>query len=101
MPRKNHYAPEFLLKGWCNPQNGKLTIYQRRHGRVVSSERTPEYTAFEYDLYSYDAVPPEERHALEARFMTPHVDSPAAIIVNKLIQRGTTELTTDEMREFS
>jgi hypothetical protein len=101
MPRKNHYAPEFLLKGWCNPQNGKLTIYQQRDGRVVTSERTPEYTAFEYDLYSYADVPPEKREALETDFMTPHIDTPAATILKKIIELGTTELTANERSIFT
>ena len=69
----HHYVPQFLLRGWCN-NNGKLTVYSRRQGRVVISERNPRGTGFESDLYTYDHVSGEERHTIGRDFMTPGID---------------------------
>jgi hypothetical protein len=97
--QKNHYVPQFLLRGWCN-EDGKLTVYSRRQRRVVTSERTPRATAFEPNLYAYDDVPSEKRHAIENEFMTPKIDTPAACIVKKILSGGTA-LTNDERSEFT
>jgi uncharacterized protein DUF4238 len=99
-PRDNHYVPQFLLSRWCD-RRGKLTVYARRQGRVVTSELSPRSTAFEPDLYSYEGVSAENRHAIEANFMTPHIDTPAASIVQKIVDGGLTGLTTDERSHFT
>jgi hypothetical protein len=98
--RDNHYVPQFLLEGWCNA-DGKLTVYSRRHGRVVASELKPRSTAFETNLYAYHAVPPEKRHAIENEFMSPKIDAPAALIVEKILKGRFTELTIDERSDFT
>jgi hypothetical protein len=96
----HHYVPQFLLRGWCN-EHGKLTVYSRRQGRVVTSERTPRATAFETNLYAYDEVPSEKRHAIENEFMTRKIDTPAACIVEKILSGGFTTLTIDERSDFT
>jgi hypothetical protein len=99
-PRDNHYVPQFLLSRWCD-HRGKLTAYARHQGRVVTSELSPRGTAFEPELYSYEGVGAENRHALETNFMTPHIDTPAASIVQKIVNGGLPTLTTDERSDFT
>jgi hypothetical protein len=96
----HHYIPQFLLRGWCN-QNGTLTVYSRPEGRVVTSERNPRGTGFEPNLYTYDQVPLEKRHTIETDFMTPHIDTPAALIVKKILNREFCKLTLGERSDFA
>lgn len=96
----NHYISQFLLKRWCN-NSGKLTIYSRQNGRAVTSELTPRYTAFERNLYALEQVPSEKRHAIENHFITPRIDTPAALIVQKLLDGGFTGLTVEERSHFA
>lgn len=101
VPRDHHHLPQFMLKGWCNPITGKVTIYTRRDVRVVVSERIPKYTGYERDLYTYRDVPTEKRTAIETDFMTPKIDTPASIILQKMTDRGSLELTDDEKETFA
>ena len=63
-PKKHHYVPEFLLKGWYR-QDGRVAVYSRKAGRVVIDWRTPEHTGFEGNLYSISALP-EDREWVRA-----------------------------------
>jgi Protein of unknown function (DUF4238) len=99
-PRDQHFIPQFLLRRWCNPE-GKVTVYARQHERVVTSELKPRSTAFEPDLYSYEGVSGEQRGEIETSFMTPRIDTPAALIVQKIVAGGFTALTTEERSDFT
>jgi len=98
----NHYIPQFLLKGWCN-QHGKLTVYSysRRREKVITSSLSPKSTAYETNLYAYEQVLPEKRHAIENAFMTPGIDTPAALVVQKILDGGFPQLTVDERSNFT
>jgi len=96
----HHYIPQFLLRGWCN-QNGRLTVYSRPQGRVVTSGRNPRGTGFESNLYTYDQVSGEKRHTIETDFMTPRIDTPAALIVQKILNGEFCKLTLDERWDFA
>ena len=96
----HHYTPQFLLRGWCN-KNGRLTVYSRRQGRVVTSDLNPRSTGFETNLYRYNQGPLEKRHTIETDFMTPHIDTPAASIVKKILNREWHKLTRDERSRFA
>jgi hypothetical protein len=96
----HHYVPQFFLEAWRGP-DGKVTTYSRRNGRVVTSLRTPKTTAFEPNLYSFPQALPEHKQALEKQFMTPHIDTPAALIVEKIFRGEFTKLTTEERSDFT
>ena len=98
--RDNHYIPQFLLSGWCNTSDC-LTVYSRPNKHVVTSQRNPKSTAFETNLYSYENVPPERQHVIETEFFTPHIDTPAASILKKILEGGFADITTDERSDFS
>jgi Protein of unknown function (DUF4238) len=97
--QNHHYIPQFLLKEWCN-QNGKLTVYSRRQGRVVTSERSPRGSGFEPDLYTYE-VSGEKRHTIETDFMTPGIDTPAALIMQMILSGEFCEVTLEERSDFA
>jgi hypothetical protein len=67
----------------------------------VTSELNPRSTAFEPDLYSYEGILGEQRHEIETNFMTPHIDTPAALIMQKIADGRFTELTTEERSDFT
>jgi hypothetical protein len=90
---KHHYVPQFLLRRWTN-ETGRLHCFSVRNGRLVCSERAPEYTGFEKDLYGIlaNALGVGEDH-LEKRLFGP-IDSNAARVLDKLEQHRV--LTEDE-----
>lgn len=47
---KHHYTLQLLLKR-CAGTSGLLFCFSVRHERLVFSERAPEYTGYEGDLY--------------------------------------------------
>lgn len=96
----NHYIPQFLLRGWCN-RKGRLTVYSRQNGRVVTSVLNPRSTGFEPNLYAYEQVPPEHRHLIEREFMSARIDTPAALIVQKILDGEFPKVTADERSVFT
>lgn len=89
---KHHYVPQFLLKRWAGASG--LFCFCVRHGRLVYSERAPEYTGYEIDLYGIlaNALGVGEDH-LEKRLFGP-IDSNAARVLDKLELHAA--LTEDE-----
>jgi hypothetical protein len=98
-PRDHHFVPCFYLEGWCN-SDGKLTVYSRPRGRVVTKELTPKYTGFERDLYSYTGLPSPQAQSLETRFMA-RIDDAAAPVLKKLLNGGLPKLTGPERSDFT
>src|SRR5713101_5211692 len=95
----NHYIPQFLLRGWCK-QDEKLTVYSRPQGRIVTSNLKPRSTAFEANLYAYEMVSSDKRHAIENEFMS-RIDTPAALIAQKIFNGEFAVLTLDERSDFT
>jgi hypothetical protein len=83
---KHHYVPQFALRYWAE-SDGKVPYYVRRNGRVVHDWLTPEYTAFEPDLYAFTEVPEPNKQALEREFFA-KLESDAAPIYQKIERRG-------------
>jgi hypothetical protein len=96
----HHYVPKFFLESWCGT-DGKVTAYSRRNGHIVTSVRAPKGTGFEPNLYSLRQAAPEQKHAIEEKFMAPYIDTPAASIVRKIFCGEFTKLTTDERSDFT
>lgn len=64
---KHHYVPQFALRYWAE-SDGKVPYYMRRGSRVVYDRLSPEYTAYEPDLYAFIDVPLENRYLVEREF---------------------------------
>nr|WP_281288893.1 DUF4238 domain-containing protein [Sphingomonas xanthus] len=84
---KHHYVPQFLLRRWSNA-NGKLYVFAMCNGRLVCSERAPEYTGFEHDLYAViaNAIGLSE-DVLERKLFGP-IDKNASKVLEKLEQHA-------------
>jgi hypothetical protein len=66
----------------------------------MTSERNPRGSGFEPDLYTYE-VSREKRHTIETDFMTPGIDTPAALIMQKILSGEFCELTLAERPDFA
>lgn len=99
-PRDHHFVPQFLLSRWCRP-NRKLAVYTRVQGHVRISELHPRSTAFERDLYAFEKVPGTRQQAIETEFISQRIESPAAPILQKLVDGNLTSLTADERSDFT
>jgi hypothetical protein len=99
-PIKHHYLPVFYLDRWTGT-GGRLFHFYRPYRAVVASPISPLNTGFENGLYSLDGVAPEKRQIVETQFMAPAVDSPAAVVLEKMLKGGLSELTGDERVEFT
>jgi hypothetical protein len=71
------------------------------HSPVVTSPITPLNTGFEDNLYTLDGIEGEQRQVVETQFMAPGVDSPAAVVLEKMLAGGLRGLTGDERTEFT
>ncbi len=95
---KHHYVPQFALRYWAE-SDGKVPYYMRRGSRIVCDRLSPEYTAYDPDLYAFVDVPPENRHALEQEFFA-RLESNVAPIYGK-IERREKDLSRQERKLWS
>jgi hypothetical protein len=91
-PTKHHYLPVFYLKRWAD-RDGKVVRYHRANGRIVVSRPSPKRTGYEEGLYTLKGTArPQE---IETEFFK-IVDNGAARMLERLIARGTADLTSDQ-----
>ena len=51
-PKRNHYIPEFYLKQWVNPADGKIEVFKNVPQKgIISDRHTPKHSGFEFHLY--------------------------------------------------
>lgn len=80
---KHHYVPQFLLRRWTSA-TGKLRIYSVRNGRLVGTDRAPEYTGYENGLYAVIAhALGFSKDVIEKKLFGP-IDNDAARVLEKL-----------------
>jgi hypothetical protein len=97
--KENHFIAQFHLAYWCGA-DGKLTVYSREQGRVVTSSRSPRSTGFEPNLYAYEFVSAEKRHSIEDDFFR-QLDSRAAPTFKKILKGGFSNLIADERSDLT
>ncbi|WP_341914237.1 DUF4238 domain-containing protein [Ferrovibrio terrae] len=82
-PRRHHFVPAFYLQQWAGP-TGDVIEHSVKHINLVSKPIGPASTGFEFDLYAFDALPPETRQHLEQRFFN-YVDGLASSALGQLL----------------
>jgi len=66
---KNHYIPQFYLRGWAS-NAGQLFEYARRYqGQVAARPTHPKGTGYQKGLYKVAGLPPEGAHWIEEEFL--------------------------------
>lgn len=95
---RNHYVPEFLLRGWSeSTPDGRVEVFRFDLDRLRSDRHARRYTGFENDLYALTEpeVAGMEKHAVEKYFLR-RVDNEAALVHTKLVEHGLKDLTLAE-----
>lgn len=85
----HHYVPAFLLRQWQAPETGKLREFSwGGDGRLLISERSAKRVANLRHLYSARRSEDLPDSALERDYLGPHVDDPAAVVHDQMLQTG-------------
>jgi hypothetical protein len=98
----HHYVPRFLLKKWCDINDGKMWWYRKVYnGKIVEKRINPRSTYYEPNLNSLKTSPPPFGsvtdniiNLVEEKLM--RIDSDSAIILNKMLNDGITSLSQKE-----
>jgi hypothetical protein len=66
-PRDHHFIPAFYLRQWCSG-TGKLIEYTIKQGNLISKPVGPTATGYEFDLYAFPELPPDQSQFIEQQF---------------------------------
>lgn len=95
---RHHYIPRFLLNCWADTTEDKrIEVFRLDLQRFPSNRLTPEYTAFEDNLYalSQSDVVGIEQQSIETDFLQ-FIDNFAARVLQKITTTGLAGLTHKE-----
>lgn len=95
-PIDHHFIPRFFLRPWCG-NDGRLTCFAIRHGRLCINRYTPAQVAKQAYLYSLHGVSPEQAQVIETSVLRPIDD--AAAPIHKLLLGTTSPNLTAKQRE--
>lgn len=85
---KHHYVPQFYLRRWAQPDNGKVWEFSRPFRKVVARQRATSETCQAAGLYSLDGFEDrEQREYLELSVMQ-RIDHHAARALSHMISTG-------------
>jgi hypothetical protein len=70
LPHDHHFVPVFYLSQWCDPTRTplKLIEYTIKHGKLIPKPVGPDSTGFQFDLYAFPELPPDQSQFLEQKF---------------------------------
>jgi hypothetical protein len=68
VPRDHHFTPAFYLRQWCDPATGKLVEYTIKHGKLIPKRVGPDSTGYQFDLYAFPELPPDQSQFIEQKF---------------------------------
>ena len=93
-PIDHHFIPRFFLRPWCG-DDGRLTCFAIKHGRLCIDSYTPAQVAKQPYLYSLHGVSPEQAQVIETDILRP-IDDAAAPIHKILFDRSILNLTAKQ-----
>jgi Protein of unknown function (DUF4238) len=99
---RHHYVPKFLLRRWAN--NGRLVGYyfDLASDKVIENAKATVVSACQIpDLNIYFGVHPSQRDIPETGFFTPLVDTPAAIALRIMLEKGVRALTPKQRMDWA
>ena len=91
---RNHYVPQFLQRPWTSPHDGQLEVYHLAVPKIYSVRTATKGTGYKDDMLSLtrDAVGTRTKHDIE-EIVLKQVDNDAAVVREKLSNRGLSSLT--------
>ncbi len=84
---EQHYVPRFLLEDWQSAPDKKLTSMRWDRGKIVASRFKAKAVAKRRHLYSTSRSSVSDVQ-IERDFLGPYVDTPAALVHQKLLKPG-------------
>ncbi len=100
VPRRHHFIPAFYLRQWCNPAD-KLIEYTLRHDRkLISKSVGPDGTGYQFDLYAFPELPPEQSQVIEQKFFD-YADHRASKALNLHLTGNAAEWTQELVGAWS
>ena len=97
-PIDHHFIPRFFLRPWCG-EDGKLTCFAMKHGRLCVDRYTPAQVAKQAYLYSLHGVSPEQAQLIETDILRP-IDNAAAPIQKVLLNTTVVNLTAKQREDW-
>ncbi len=98
---RNHFVPAFLLREWHTGIDDKLVAFSKKHGRIVADRRKAESVAYDEHLYSVQEADGGLDTSVEQYYMTPRVDTPAAVVHRKLLRGCLDSLSAEEQATWA
>jgi Protein of unknown function (DUF4238) len=94
---RNHYVPQFLQRPWTSPHDGKLEVYHVAVPKIYSTRTVTKSTGYKDDMLALtrDTLGTRTKHDIE-EVVLKQVDNDAAVVREKLANRGLPSLTHDE-----
>lgn len=94
---RNHYVPQFLQRPWTSNHDGTLEVYHIDVPKIYSVRVATKKTGYAEDMLALtlDNVGSRTKHDIE-EVVLKQVDNAAALVREKLSNRGLPSLTHDE-----
>ncbi|QQP99096.1 DUF4238 domain-containing protein [Lysobacter enzymogenes] len=93
----HHYIPKFLLKKWEGGRDEKLSQMRWIRGRICEKRFKAKSVAYREHLYSMDRLAAQPNVDIEPKFMSRHIDDPAALVHESIIKNDFNEMS-DKLR---
>lgn len=98
---EHHYIPKFMLSGWQSGSDNKLSQMRWVRGRITEKRYKAKSVACERHLYSMQKFSAKPNQEIEPKFMTKHIDDPAAVVHRAMRANGFSDLSQDHRRTWT
>ena len=99
---RHHYVPQFLLTRWATGGRFVGYYFEKAANKVVENAKAIVASACQIpDLNTFFGVHASQRDLPETRFFTPHVDTPAATVLQAMPAGGTRALTKKQRVDWA
>ncbi|HDR9260276.1 TPA: DUF4238 domain-containing protein [Burkholderia vietnamiensis] len=98
---EHHYIPKFLLEGWHSGDDKKLSHMRWNRGEIIEKRYKAKSVAKERHLYSMKRLSDQPNQEIEPKFMTRHIDDPAALIHKALLADRLQDLSEEQKHRWT
>ncbi|MWL91224.1 DUF4238 domain-containing protein [Cupriavidus sp. SW-Y-13] len=93
---EHHYIPKFLLKAWHSGEDEKLSQMRWSRGQITEKRYKAKSVAKERHLYSMKRLSDQPNQEIEPKFMSRHIDDPAALVHKAILANGLHDMSEDQ-----
>lgn len=99
-PHHHHWLPQFLVKPWCDPE-GRVVRFYKPHDKIVTGRKSRKGLGVTEDLYRLNWVHIQETASVETDVLAKGLETPTALVRDKLLQGKVDSLTPLERETFA